>query len=87
MDRKLLDLLACPVTRQPLRQADAAELERINARIAQGGLTRGDAALQHDPIDAALVTTDGRRAYRIHDGIPVLLAEESLLLEPVGDAA
>ena len=87
MDRKLLDLLACPATRQPLRLADGTELGRINARIAQGGVARGDGGQHRSPIDAALVTADGARAYRIDDGIPVLLVEESLQLEPAPDAA
>jgi uncharacterized protein YbaR (Trm112 family) len=84
MDRKLLDLLACPTTRQPLRPIDARMLHDLNAAIAAGGVTRGDGGPQAAPIDAALVTADGRLAYRVDDGIPVLLAEEALDLAAVG---
>ena len=84
MDRKLLDLLACPTTRQPLRPADGRVLHDLNAAIAAGGVVRGDGTAQSSPIDAALVTADGRLAYRIDDGIPVLLAEESLDLARCG---
>ena len=34
MDRKLLDILCCPVTKQPLALLDAGELEALNAAIA-----------------------------------------------------
>lgn len=84
MDRKLLDLLACPTTRQPLRPADARVLHDLNAAIAGGAVKRGDGSPQAASVDAALVTADGRLAYRIDDGIPVLLAEESLDLTTCG---
>ena len=84
MDRKLLDLLACPTTRQPLRPVDARLLHDLNAAIAAGGVKRGDGGPQSAPLDAALVTADGRLAYRVDDGIPVLLAEESLDLAAAG---
>ena len=34
MDRKLLDILACPATRQPLAMLDAKGLSALNAAIA-----------------------------------------------------
>ena len=36
MDRKLLDILACPATRQPLSMLEARGLAALNAAIAQG---------------------------------------------------
>lgn len=86
MDRKLLDLLACPTTRQPLRLLDRAALERLNGAIAEGSVRRGDGMLQPAPVEAALATADGRIGYRIDDGIPVLLAEEALDLASLADA-
>jgi uncharacterized protein YbaR (Trm112 family) len=78
MDRKLLDLLACPTTRQPLQALDGARLEALNRAIAEGRVMRGDGSAQSARIDAALCTDDGRLAYRVDDGIPVLLAEDAL---------
>jgi uncharacterized protein YbaR (Trm112 family) len=78
MDRKLLDILACPATRQPLSLLEAAGLEALNRAIAAGAVRRGDGSAQAEPLRAALVTRDRRTAYRIDDGIPVLLAEEAL---------
>ena len=78
MDRKLLDILACPATRQPLSLLDRAGLEALNQAIADGGVRRADDSLQAEPLREALVTRDHRLVYRIDDGIPVLLAEEAI---------
>ena len=78
MDRKLLDILCCPVTKQPLAQLDAAELEALNAAIAAGGVQRQDGSAQVEPIREGLVTRDHQTLYRIDDGIPVLLADEAI---------
>lgn len=77
MDKKLLDILACPVSRQPLALLDANRLKTLNAAIEAGGVRFGDHA-QVEPLREALITRDGKRVYRIDDGIPVLLPEEGL---------
>jgi uncharacterized protein YbaR (Trm112 family) len=78
MDRKLLDLLVCPVTRQPLSLLDSRGLQVVNAAIAAGGVVRGDGSAQQDALREALVTRDRKTLYRLDDGIPVLLAEEAI---------
>jgi uncharacterized protein YbaR (Trm112 family) len=78
MDRKLLDLLVCPATRQPLAMLDKPGLEALNAAIAAGGVTRVDGAPQTEPVREALITRDRRTLYRVDDGIPVLLIEEGI---------
>lgn len=78
MDRKLIELLACPATRQPLALLDGPGLESLNRAIAAGGLHRVDGSPQREPLREALVTRDRALAYRIDDGIPVLLAEEGI---------
>lgn len=78
MDRKLLDLLVCPATHQPLHRLDGGQRQRINAAIAQGELTRGDGMIETRPLDDALARRDGKAVYRIDDGIPVLLIDEAL---------
>jgi len=79
MDRKLLDLLVCPATRQPLALLDRAGLEALNAAIAAGGVKRADDAPQTAPLREALITRDRRTLYRVDDGIPVLLVEEGIV--------
>lgn len=76
MDRKLLDLLVCPVTRQSLALLDSTGLRALNDAIQAGGIVRGDGGALTEPVREALVTRDRKSVYRIDDGIPVLLAEE-----------
>jgi uncharacterized protein YbaR (Trm112 family) len=85
MDRKLLDILCCPVTKQPLALLNAAELEALNRAIAGGGLARQDGSPQVEPVREGLVTRDHQTLYRIDDGIPVLLADESIATAAIPD--
>ena len=41
MDKKLLDILVCPVTRQPLAQLDGERLDALNTAIARSGVQFG----------------------------------------------
>tara|TARA_R110002020_G_scaffold27170_48_gene87636 strand:- start:815 stop:1081 length:267 start_codon:yes stop_codon:yes gene_type:complete len=83
MDRKLLDILCCPTSKQPLALLGGAELEAINRAIAAGGVTRADGSPQSEVLAEGLVTRDRRTAYRVDDGIPVLLADEALATDQV----
>ncbi|MBS3958331.1 MAG: Trm112 family protein [Xanthomonadaceae bacterium] len=78
MDRKLLDLLVCPATHQPLHRLDAGQRQQVNAAIAEGRLRRGDGTTESRPLADALASRDGKQVYRIEDGIPVLLIDEAL---------
>ena len=85
MDRKLLDILACPATRQPLALLEARGLEALNQAIGGGTIRRVDDTPQVDSLREALVTRDRKTIYRIDDGIPVLLAEEAIAAGQVPD--
>jgi uncharacterized protein YbaR (Trm112 family) len=78
MDRKLLDLLVCPASRQPLLPLEVLGLQALNDAIAHGDVVRGDGSPQREPLREALVTRDRKRVYRVDDGIPVLLVEEGI---------
>jgi uncharacterized protein YbaR (Trm112 family) len=78
MDRKLLDLLVCPATRQPLALLDKPGLEALNRAIAAGSVARTDDTPQTEPVREALITRDRKTLYRVDDGIPVLLIEEGI---------
>ncbi|MFT4247703.1 MAG: Trm112 family protein [Pseudomonas sp.] len=85
MDRKLLDLLCSPDTRQPLSLLDAKGLEALNRAIAAGSVQRADGGTQEQPLREALVTRDRKQVFRVDDGIPVLLAEEAIATAQVAD--
>ncbi|MCA8964147.1 MAG: hypothetical protein H6838_18580 [Planctomycetes bacterium] len=81
---EFLAMLVCPATRQPLRQATAAELSAVAAAIAAGtARTRGGVVVT-EPVSAGLVPADGAVLYPIRDGIPILLSAEAVVLAPAG---
>ena len=85
MDRKLLDILCCPSTKQPLALLNGAELAALNRAISDGGVKRADGERMKQPLQEGLVTRDHRTVYRIDDGIPVLLADEAIATAQVVD--
>ncbi|MCY7313952.1 MAG: Trm112 family protein [Pseudoxanthomonas sp.] len=85
MDRKLLDLLCCPATRQSLAMLEPQGLEALNRAITAGGVKRADDSSQDRPVREALLTRDRKTVYRVEDGIPVLLVEEAIDTAQIGD--
>lgn len=80
ISQELLDILACPETKQPLTLADAALLTRLNDRIQQGQLTNRRGVAVTEPIGGGLVREDGRYLYPIRDDIPIMLIDEAIPL-------
>lgn len=78
MDRKLLDILVCPASKQPLVPLDRNDLQALNQAIAAGSVRRVDGSAQEGAITEGLITRDRRTIYRVDDGIPVLLADEGI---------
>ena len=85
MDRKLLDILCCPTTKQPLALLNKAELAALNQAISAGGLKRNDGSDQAEAIKEGLITRDHQTIYRIDDGIPVLLSDEGIATAVIAD--
>lgn len=78
--KDLLVLLACPVNRMSVREAEAPLLERINRAIAAGKLKHRDGRSIDGPLEGALVRQDNQCAYPVRQGIPVMLAPEGIEL-------
>lgn len=85
MDRKLLDLLVCPTTRQPLFPLESHGLQALNAAIAAGGLVRGGGEAQSEALREALITRDRKIVYIVDDGIPLLDSENAIATAQVSD--
>ena len=81
MDKRLLTILRCPVSHKGLSLLKKDKLEKVNAAIEARTLTTLEGIQLVDPLTEALVTDDGKRAYPVNDGIPVLLESESIDLE------
>ncbi|MGA9423217.1 MAG: Trm112 family protein [Rhodanobacteraceae bacterium] len=83
MDKRLLEILCCPMTRVAVRSLTRGELEALNRAIAAGTVSNGAGRKLDRAIDAGLVTRDGKTVYRIEDDIPVMLADESIASDQV----
>lgn len=78
---ELLEILVCPETKQPVHEAGADVLARLNAEIEAGRLRNRGGEPVKNAIAEGLVREDGKVLYPVDDGIPVMLIEESLSLE------
>ena len=78
IDRQLLEILCCPVSKQSLRALNAAQLEQINQKIAGGDITNAGNESVTETLSEGLITENGQRIYRIDDNIPVMLEHESI---------
>jgi len=78
MDKRLLDILCCPVTKVPVRPLVSNELDALNQAVAAGDVQTTASARVESALRAGLITTDGKLIYRIEDDIPVMLADEAI---------
>jgi len=78
LDPELLEILACPETKEPVALAGADLLARLNERIHAGDLVNRGGRKVEEELTAALVRKDGRVAYPVRDGIPIMLLDEAL---------
>ncbi len=81
MEKRLLQILRCPVTHKGLSLARRDLLGRVNSAINAGTVANRDGKTLHDVLQEALVTDDEKLLYPIANGIPVLLEGESITLE------
>ncbi len=65
LSEKVADLLRCPVTQQALHPCSDEELAKLKAELPEG----------------AYITEDGRRAYPVEDGFPILVPASAIQLE------
>jgi uncharacterized protein YbaR (Trm112 family) len=78
---ELLKVIACPVSRQPLRLAAGKELEELLRRVRWGTVKpRGSVDWKVEEVTGLLVTKDGKMAYPVIDDIPNLLPTSCISL-------
>ena len=83
IDPKLLDILCCPVSKQPVFPLSEEKLATVNAAISAGQVTQADDTVIETPLSEGLITKNKQRIYRIDDGIPVMLEEESIAVDQI----
>ena len=81
VDKELLEILACPETKEPVSLVAESMVEKINQAIAAGSLVnRGNNKIE-EKIDAGLLREDGKYLYPIREDIPIMLIEEAISVD------
>ncbi|GMQ75393.1 MAG: Trm112 family protein [Gammaproteobacteria bacterium] len=83
IDKHLLEILVCPVTKTPVKMLAKDKLAILNREVDKGEVTYVDGSPVEGPLDEALITEDGRTLYRVSDGIPVMLEEQGISAKQV----
>ena len=78
LDKRLLEILVCPVTKVPVQLLSRDRLAILNRSIEQGEVELADGTALKAAMEEALITTDGKTIYRVDSGIPVMLEAESI---------
>jgi uncharacterized protein YbaR (Trm112 family) len=77
----LVNILVCPKTKQPVALAPNELIETLNAQIRAGTLREQGGEPVVQPIEAGLLTEDGRVLYPVIDDIPRMLVERGIPLD------
>ncbi len=85
IDRKLLEILACPVTKQTVSELSPEKLASLNSRIAAGEVVNHGGEAIAEQLRGALITRNGGSIYPIVDNIPVMLEDQSIDTVQLGD--
>ena len=83
LDQHLLDILACPETKESVALADEVLIARLNASIEAGTLKNRAGESIHEKIDGGLMREDQQYVYPIRDDIPIMLIDEGIPLDNV----
>ena len=84
VDQKLVDILACPETKEPLELAQVDLIHKLNQKIQNGELVNRASQKITEKIECGLVRKSDRKVlYPVRQDIPVMLIDEAILLEEV----
>ncbi|MCP4045760.1 MAG: hypothetical protein GY732_07190 [Gammaproteobacteria bacterium] len=78
VDRKLLEILCCPVSKTPLTILAREKLDKLNSTISSGEALYVDGKKVKDLLTEGLITEDGKVIYPVQGDIPILLEEKGI---------
>ncbi len=80
IDQALLDILACPETKEAVHLAPESVVEAVNGQVRAGTLVNRGGEKVTEPVDGGLVRADGKYLYPIREEIPIMLIDEAIPL-------
>ncbi len=84
ISQELLEILCCPETKEDISVADQPLVDRINGRIASGGVKNRGGQPVTEKIDGGLIRKDRKFLYAIRQDIPIMLIDEALPMDQFG---
>jgi uncharacterized protein YbaR (Trm112 family) len=81
LDKKLLEILCCPETKQAVSPVGKDVVQKINDGIKAGNIVNRGGAAVKEPIDGGLLREDGQYLYPIREDIPIMLVDEAIAVE------
>tara|TARA_B100001750_G_C15179796_1_gene433462 strand:+ start:70 stop:327 length:258 start_codon:yes stop_codon:yes gene_type:complete len=83
IDEALLEILACPETKEEVRLVSSSVVEAVNRKITDGLIINRGGVKVAEIIDGGLVRADGKFLYPIREEIPIMLIDEAIPMSDV----
>lgn len=80
----LIEILACPETKQPVSLAEKGTIEKLNQLIEEGKLINRAGEKVKEKMEGGLLREDGKFLYPIVEDIPIMLIDEGIPMEQIG---
>ena len=85
IDRKLLEILVCPISKQPVLLLADDKRAHLNRLISDGSVRSLDGTVVAVELLQALITRNGTSIYPVEDDIPIMLEEKSIPTDQLPD--
>ena len=85
VDRKLLEILVCPISKQPVFVLSQTRLDKLNALIESGKINSLDGEQVKTPLAQALITKNEKTLYPVEEGVPIMLEGKGIGTEQIKD--
>jgi uncharacterized protein YbaR (Trm112 family) len=80
ISEKLLSILCCPETHQPVTMAPADLIADINQKVGAGKALSRNGKPVTAPLQAGLIRQDGKALYPIRNDLPDMVIDRSIPL-------